>query len=148
MKVTQSCSTLWDPMDYSSPKSSVHGDSPGKNTRVSYHALLQGYLPNPGIEPRSPTLQVDSLLSEPPRKLIYTRTHTHPPACAWLFCTPVWMLSGRRWHTMRFNPESHSCSFLFFSWLWPFSEFSLRGYLDSIQMPVLLQSFAIAFFFF
>ena len=25
-------------------------------------------LPNPGIEPRSPTLQVDSLLSEPPGK--------------------------------------------------------------------------------
>ena len=27
-----------------------------------------GDLPNPGIEPRSPALQVDSLLSEPPRK--------------------------------------------------------------------------------
>ena len=25
-------------------------------------------LPNPGIEPRSPTLQADSLLSEPPGK--------------------------------------------------------------------------------
>ena len=58
-------------MDYSSPKSSVHGDSPGKNTRVSYHALLQGYLPNPGIEPRSPTLQVDSLPAELPGKPQY-----------------------------------------------------------------------------
>ena len=27
-----------------------------------------GDLPNPGVEPRSPTLQVDSLTSEPPRK--------------------------------------------------------------------------------
>ena len=27
-----------------------------------------GYLPNPGIEPRSPTLWVDSLPAEPPRK--------------------------------------------------------------------------------
>ena len=27
-----------------------------------------GDLPNPGIEPRSPTLQVDSLLSDPPGK--------------------------------------------------------------------------------
>ena len=27
-----------------------------------------GHLPNPGIEPRSPALQVDSLLSEPPGK--------------------------------------------------------------------------------
>ena len=29
--VTQSCPTLCDPMDYSLPGSSVHGDSPGKN---------------------------------------------------------------------------------------------------------------------
>ena len=27
-----------------------------------------GYLPNPGVKPRSPTLQADSLLSEPPGK--------------------------------------------------------------------------------
>ena len=27
-----------------------------------------GDLPNPGIEPRSPTLQADALLSEPPEK--------------------------------------------------------------------------------
>jgi len=27
-----------------------------------------GYLPNPGIEPRSPTWQADSLPTEPPRK--------------------------------------------------------------------------------
>ena len=31
-------------------------------------ALLQGDLPNPGIKPRSPILQVDSLLSEAPGK--------------------------------------------------------------------------------
>ena len=31
-----------DPMDCSPPGSSVHGDSPGKNTGVSCHALLQG----------------------------------------------------------------------------------------------------------
>ena len=30
--------------------------------------LSPGDLPNPGIEPGSPTLQVDSLLSEPPEK--------------------------------------------------------------------------------
>ena len=31
-----------DAMDYSLPSSSVHGDSPGKNTGVGCHALLQG----------------------------------------------------------------------------------------------------------
>ena len=37
---------------------------------VGCHALLQGVLPNPGIEPGSPALQVDSLPSEPPGKPI------------------------------------------------------------------------------
>ena len=39
--VTKSCLTLCDPMDCSPPGSSIHGDSPGKNTRVGCHALLQ-----------------------------------------------------------------------------------------------------------
>ena len=30
------------------------------------HSLLQGTFPDPGMEPGSPALQVDSLLSEPP----------------------------------------------------------------------------------
>ena len=51
--VAQSCLTLWDPMNCSPPCSSIHGDSPGKNTGV-------GDLPNPGIEPTSPALQADS----------------------------------------------------------------------------------------
>ena len=65
--VAQLCLTLCDPMDSSLPDSSVHGDSPGKNTGVSFHALLQGIFP--GIKPRCPTLQVDSLSSKPPEKL-------------------------------------------------------------------------------
>ena len=62
--------TLCDLMDCSLPSSSVYGDSPGKNTGVGCHAILQGNLPNPGIELRSPALQADSLPSEPPRKPI------------------------------------------------------------------------------
>ena len=37
-------------MDYTLPGSSVHGDSPGKNTGMVCHALLQGNLPNLEIE--------------------------------------------------------------------------------------------------
>ena len=37
----------------SPPGSSVHGIFPGKNTGVGCHFLLQGDLPNPGIEPMS-----------------------------------------------------------------------------------------------
>ena len=65
--VAQSCPTLRDSMDCSPPGSSVYGGSPGKNTRVGCHALL-GDLPNPRIEPRSPSLQEDSLASEPQGK--------------------------------------------------------------------------------
>ena len=40
-------------MDSSPPGSSVPGDSPGKNTGVGWHALLQGIFPtqssNPGL---------------------------------------------------------------------------------------------------
>ena len=43
--VTQLCLTLCDPMDCSLPDSSVHGDSPGKNTRIGSHALLQRIFP-------------------------------------------------------------------------------------------------------
>ena len=60
-EVAQSCPTLRDPIDCSLP-----WDSPGKNTGVGCHFLLQGDLPDPGIEPGSPALQADALSSEPP----------------------------------------------------------------------------------
>ena len=66
--VTQLCLTLCDPMDYSPPGSSVHGDSPGKNYWSGLPCPSPGDLPNPGIEPMSPALQADSLPSEPPGK--------------------------------------------------------------------------------
>ena len=47
----------------------VHESSPGKNPGVGCHFLLQGIFPTPGIEPRSPALQADALLSELPGKL-------------------------------------------------------------------------------
>ena len=53
-------------MDCSLPGFSIHGDSPGKNTGEG--PPPPGDLPNPGIEPRSLTLQVDSLPFEPPGK--------------------------------------------------------------------------------
>ena len=41
-KSFQSCPALCDPVDFSLPGSSVHGDSPGKNTVVGCHILLWG----------------------------------------------------------------------------------------------------------
>ena len=49
--VAQPCPTLCDPMGCSTPGPSVHGDSPGKNTGVGCHALLQGIIPAQGLNP-------------------------------------------------------------------------------------------------
>ena len=46
--VSQLCLILCHPMYYSLPCSSVHGDSPCKNTGVGCHALLQGIFPIQG----------------------------------------------------------------------------------------------------
>ena len=66
--VAQSCLTLCDPVDYSPPGSLSMGFS-----RQEYWSglpfLSPGALPNPGIQPRSPALQADSLLSELPGKV-------------------------------------------------------------------------------
>ena len=62
--VIQLCPTLCDPRGCSPPCSSVHG--------ILQARILEwlpfrspGHLPDPGIEPRSPALQADSLPSEP-----------------------------------------------------------------------------------
>ena len=60
----------WDPRDTGKvPKVFCPWNSPGKNTGVRCYALLQGNLPDPGIELRSPTLQAESFPSEPATKL-------------------------------------------------------------------------------
>ena len=62
VKVAQLCPTLCDPMDYT-----IHEFS-----RPDYWSgqpfPSPGDLPSPGIEPRSPALQVDSLPAEPQGK--------------------------------------------------------------------------------
>ena len=51
-------------------------NSPDKNTGVGCHLPLPGDNPNPGIEPESPALQVNSLPSKPPRKHL-SDSHTY-----------------------------------------------------------------------
>ena len=67
----------WQPIPIFLPEKS-HGrrslmgyspwNSPSQNTEVGSLFLLQRDLPNPGIEPRSSTLQADALLSELPER--------------------------------------------------------------------------------
>ena len=42
---------LCNPVDCSPPGSSVHGDSPGKNSELGCHALLQGIFTTQGFDP-------------------------------------------------------------------------------------------------
>ena len=67
MLVAQSCLTLCNPMECSPPGTTVHGISQQDHWSGLPFPSPE-YLPDPGIEPRSPTLQEDSLPSEPPGK--------------------------------------------------------------------------------
>ena len=58
VKVAQSCPTLCDPMDYT-----VHGILQARI--LEWVVFPPGALPNPGIETRSPALQMESLPAEP-----------------------------------------------------------------------------------
>ena len=78
MLVPQSCLTLCDPMDYSLPVSSVHGIAQART--LEWVAISSSRdLPDPGIEPRSSTLQADSLPSEPPGKVSNSPTPLQLP---------------------------------------------------------------------
>ena len=71
-KSLQLCPTLCDLMDCSPPGSAVHGDSPGKNTGVGCHALLQEIFPTQGWNSHLLSLldcQVGSSPLVPPGKL-------------------------------------------------------------------------------
>ena len=63
VKFAQLCPTLCDPMNYT-----VHGILQARILKWVAFAF-PGDLPNPGIEPRSPALQVGSLPAESQGKL-------------------------------------------------------------------------------
>ena len=70
-KSLQSCPILYNTADCRLPGSSVHGDSPGKNTGLGYRAFLQGIFPTQGSNLHLLCLlhwQVGSLSPVPPGK--------------------------------------------------------------------------------
>ena len=72
--VSHLCLTLCDPMDYSTPGSSVHGISQARILEYSDQSRIlkpfpsPGDLPNPGIEPTSPVLVGGFFTTEPSGK--------------------------------------------------------------------------------
>ena len=71
MKVTPSCPTLCDPVDYT-----VHEILQARILQWVAFAFPRGLL-NPGIKPRSPALQADSLPAEPQGKPLYAYAYVH-----------------------------------------------------------------------
>ena len=67
--LAQSPPTVCDPVDCSPPGSSVHGDSPGKNSWVGCHALLQRIFPTHGSNPGLPHC----------RQILYHLSHQGSP---------------------------------------------------------------------
>ena len=66
----QSCPTLYNVMECSSPNSSVHGILQARILEWVAIPFSRGFSRH-RIKPRSPALQVDSLPSEPPGKPIW-----------------------------------------------------------------------------
>ena len=85
-EVAQSCLTLCNPMDCSLSGSSVHGIFQARVLEWPFPSPED--LPDPGVEPRSPTLQADALPSEPPGK-----PYSKGRGCIFHLCIPsVWDL--------------------------------------------------------
>ena len=83
-KSFQSCLNLYDSRDCSLP--GLHRDSPGKNTGVGRHDLLQGIFPTQRLNlPLVHLLhwQADSLPLAPPGKTIYR--HTSVCKCVYMY---------------------------------------------------------------
>ena len=101
--VAQSSLTLCDSMDCSPPGSSVHGNSPGKNTGVSCHTLLQGIFPTQGSNPGLPHC----------RQILYQLSHQRSPRI------PEWVAypfsSGSSWPRNRTRVSCTAGRF-FISW--------------------------------
>ena len=102
--VAQSCPTICDPMNYSLPGCSVYGDSPGKNTGVGCHVLLQGIFPTQGSNP--------GLLHH--RLILYHLSRQGSP-----FCSPTYSKMQKA-RLVPFLPQL--CNQLFLLWT-PFSFF-------------------------
>ena len=73
-KSLQSCLTLCDPVDCRLPGTSVHGILQAR-ILCGLPCPPAGDLHNPGMEPRFPTLQADSLPAEPQGKLQLLKPH-------------------------------------------------------------------------
>ena len=72
---------------------------------ICCHFLLQGGLPNPGIEPRSLALEADTLTSEPPGKILGSSS-VSPSVVSDSFVTP-WTVAHQASLSMEFSRQEY-----------------------------------------
>ena len=152
----QSCLTLCDPMNCSPPGSSVHGDSPSKNTGVGCRFLLQGIFLTQGssLSLVPPALAGRSFTAALPGKLL-------------CFLLPALSSSGGRGRAqpvpeergggllppgqrIRINPSEFCCREIFLSWVCVHSaiHFYLYGLMDIYFSLWVIVQYSPLFFFF
>ena len=141
--VVQSCLTLCDPVECNLPDSSVHRDSPGKNTGVGCHALFQGIFPIQGSN--------TGLLHH--RQILYWLSHRGSPKetlpdekeflCQWawnllyvhIIRSKIWIVTNYLW-LLTLTTPCKELIHLKRPWCWERlktrGEGSGRGWLDSI----------------
>ena len=103
LKVAQSFLTLCNPMDYSPPGSSIHGILQARILEWAAVLFSRGSS-RPGIEPKSPALQADSLPSELPGKPFFPESNPQTVTDkSWWINTPV--SSPFRWDRAEACPE-------------------------------------------
>ena len=126
--VTQLCLNLCNPMDCSLPGSSVHGNSPGKNTGVGCHALLQGIFPSQGSNPGLPH----------GRQILYHLSHQES---WWWWFNPSVMSNSLRPHNCNLPGSSVHGVFQARILEWVAISFS-RGYVKSSRNIVYMTFFS------
>ena len=105
MLVAQPRLILCDPVDCSPPGSSVHGNSPGKNTGVGCHALLQAIFLTQGSNPGLPCC----------RRILYHLSHQGSPLefRSPQFCLSVFLCLWVCVYVLRSIQSYHVCRFVY-----------------------------------
>ena len=120
--VTQWCPTLCNSMYYSPPVSFVHGDFPGKNTAVGYHALIQGIFTTQKSNPGFPSC----------RQILYHLIHQGSPTDAEAEIPILWPPDARNWLIGK-DPDSEE------DWRWEemrMTEDEMDDITDSMNMSL------------
>ena len=146
--VTQLCSTLWSLMDCSPPGSSVSMKFSRQEYWIGQPFPSPDHLPNPGIEPRSPALQAESLpapsIKYPPNFVTSNKNifFLHSVCESGICLGPLTLSFSQaavlcsNWHGCWHDSEPYRLLDWGLNSLWPI-DWGIHGFLDSEQDSLL-----------